>query len=1058
MGYKRTVEDVPFHPLVAEWFTQTFAAPTAAQEVGWREIAAGRDTLIAAPTGSGKTLAAFLWAIDRLVDDAAGVACSDERVRRRLRLAAEGARQRHPEEPRRAARRDPRAAPRRGTSSSRRSASRSAPATRRRTSARRWCAARRTSSSRRRSRSTSCSPPRRAAQALAERRHRDRRRDPRDRRRQARRAPRALARAVRRPRRASPAAHRSLRHAEADRGGGAPARRRGPARRRSGAPRCAIVDVGHRRDLDLSIEITDHELGAIASHELWAAIYERIAELRGEPPHDDRLREHAPARRARGAPARAASRRRTGSSRITAACRARPASRPRSGSRRARSRWSWPPPRSSSASTSGHVDLVCHLGAPRAIATLLQRVGRSGHFLGGVPKGILFPLTRDELVQCAAAVRAVAPGELDRLSIPESPLDILAQQIVATAAADEIDVDELFALVRRAWPVPRPGAPTLRRRCSRCSARASRRVAGGARAHPPPRPRARPRARPPRRAPRRDHRRRRHPRHGRLRRRRGATGNSSARSTRTSRSRAWRETSSCSATTRGASVASRPGNVRVAGRGRIARRRSPSGSARRRPDAELSAAVADLRREVAERLPTTPARATGWLVAESRPRAEARPDRRVRRRHVRRSSAPCRRSTRSSPSASSTRPAACSSCCTRRSAVASTARWGLALRKRFCVSFDFELQAAATDDGIVISLGEQHSFPLDSVFGMVRPADASRRTSCRPRSASPMFTNRWRWNATRALALRAPPGRASACRCRSSGCAPTTCSQPCSRPSSRAATTGPGSIEPPDHPLVERDDRQLPPRGDGRRGPAARARGDRVGARAHARGRDRRRRRRCRTRSSTRIPTPFSTTRRSRSAARAPSRCGGRIPTWRAASARSIPRRSTRCARRHGRTCATPTSCTTRCCRSAGCRSVPPRAGTCGSTRWSLEGGRAWRASVRSAPSSPPNACVGARRAPGRLVRARDSAAPRPAGAIGAEEARRARSCVAGSSVIGPVTAADLAERLGLAAARVDAALARLEATGRSCRDRFTPGVVGRGVVRSRAARRASTA
>ena len=84
----------------------------------------------------------------------------------------------------------------------------------------------------------------------------------------------------------------------------------------------------------------------------------------------------------------------------------------------------------------GHVDLVCHLGAPRAIATLLQRVGRSGHWLGAVPKGILFPLTRDDLVQCAAAVRAIRAGQLDRIEIPENPLDILAQQIVAMVASE----------------------------------------------------------------------------------------------------------------------------------------------------------------------------------------------------------------------------------------------------------------------------------------------------------------------------------------------------------------------------------------------------------------------------------------------------------------------------------------------------------------------------------------------------------------------------------------------------------------------------------------------
>src|SRR5204863_6821208 len=100
----------------------------------------------------------------------------------------------------------------------------------------------------------------------------------------------------------------------------------------------------------------------------------------------------------------------------------------------------------------GHIDFVCHIGAPRALATLLQRVGRSGHWLGSVPKGIFFPLTRDDLLQTAAAVRAIRAGELDRLHLSEKPLDILAQQMVAIAAADDVAEDDLFALVRRAWP------------------------------------------------------------------------------------------------------------------------------------------------------------------------------------------------------------------------------------------------------------------------------------------------------------------------------------------------------------------------------------------------------------------------------------------------------------------------------------------------------------------------------------------------------------------------------------------------------------------------------
>src|SRR5437762_7963402 len=108
----------------------------------------------------------------------------------------------------------------------------------------------------------------------------------------------------------------------------------------------------------------------------------------------------------------------------------------------------------------GTVDLVVQISSPRAIAVALQRVGRSGHWRGAVPKGRFFVTTRDELLECAALVRAIRHGELDRLMIPESPLDILAQQIVATCAAssgssdDDSGWDEgdLFALVKRAYP------------------------------------------------------------------------------------------------------------------------------------------------------------------------------------------------------------------------------------------------------------------------------------------------------------------------------------------------------------------------------------------------------------------------------------------------------------------------------------------------------------------------------------------------------------------------------------------------------------------------------
>ena len=100
----------------------------------------------------------------------------------------------------------------------------------------------------------------------------------------------------------------------------------------------------------------------------------------------------------------------------------------------------------------GSVDLVCQIGSPHRIATLLQRVGRSGHTIAGTPKGRVFPMSRDDLVECAALLRAVRRGELDRIVSHDAPLDVLAQQIVAETACRDYGEDELFALCARAWP------------------------------------------------------------------------------------------------------------------------------------------------------------------------------------------------------------------------------------------------------------------------------------------------------------------------------------------------------------------------------------------------------------------------------------------------------------------------------------------------------------------------------------------------------------------------------------------------------------------------------
>src|SRR6202040_4342399 len=100
----------------------------------------------------------------------------------------------------------------------------------------------------------------------------------------------------------------------------------------------------------------------------------------------------------------------------------------------------------------GSVDLVCQISSPRSISIGLQRIGRAGHWRGAIPKGRLFATTRDDLLECAALVRAIRQGDLDRIAVPEAPLDILAQQAVAMCAAEDWSEDELFRIVRRAHP------------------------------------------------------------------------------------------------------------------------------------------------------------------------------------------------------------------------------------------------------------------------------------------------------------------------------------------------------------------------------------------------------------------------------------------------------------------------------------------------------------------------------------------------------------------------------------------------------------------------------
>jgi ATP-dependent Lhr-like helicase len=218
-----------------------------------------------------------------------------------------------------------------------------------------------------------------------------------------------------------------------------------------GAAKCLVVDSGHYRARDLQLEVPPSPLEAVMSAEVWDQVYDRLAELieghrttivfvntrrmaeRVTRKLSDRLGEECVAAH-HGSLAKEqglASERRLKQSELKAMI--------------------------ATASLElgidiGEVELVCQLGSPHSIASFLQRVGRSGHSIGGKPKGRLFPLSRDDLVECAALIDSANRGELDRLTMPKEPQDVLAQQVAAEVSAREWKEDELFSLVRRAWP------------------------------------------------------------------------------------------------------------------------------------------------------------------------------------------------------------------------------------------------------------------------------------------------------------------------------------------------------------------------------------------------------------------------------------------------------------------------------------------------------------------------------------------------------------------------------------------------------------------------------
>ena len=212
-----------------------------------------------------------------------------------------------------------------------------------------------------------------------------------------------------------------------------------------------IIDSGHRRARDLALEVPNSPLEAVMSAEVWDQVYRRLTDLVAE--HRTTLIFVNTRRMAERATRHLSEL--LGEENV-AAHHGSLAKEQRLDSEEQLKHGKL---RALVATASlelgidiGDVDLVCQLGSPRSIASFLQRVGRSGHAIDGTPKGRLFPLSRDELVECAALLDSVHRGELDRLTIPELTLDVLAQQIVAEIAAREYGDDELYALIRRAWP------------------------------------------------------------------------------------------------------------------------------------------------------------------------------------------------------------------------------------------------------------------------------------------------------------------------------------------------------------------------------------------------------------------------------------------------------------------------------------------------------------------------------------------------------------------------------------------------------------------------------
>jgi ATP-dependent Lhr-like helicase len=738
-----------FHPAVQGWFERAFREPTAAQLAAWPAIHSGRHALIAAPTGSGKTLAAFLAAIDSLVrkgvagelDDATHVvyvsplkALSND-IHRNLELPLLGIQD---ELARRGATSfEIRAQVRTGdTPQVERTAMRKRPPHILVTTPESLYLLL-TSESGRSMLAT-------ARSVIVDEIH-----------------------AVAGSKRGSHLALSLERLAALCSG---PVQRIGLSATQKPiediahflvgagddcAPDCAIVDTGHVRDRDLALVLPGAPLEAVMSTEVWQTVYQRLTELISQ--HRTTLI-FANTRRMVERVTRHLGEQ-LGEEQVAA----HHGSLAREKRLDAEQRLKQGKLKALVATASlelgidiGEVELVCQLGSPRSIATFLQRVGRANHSVSGVPKGRLFPTSRDELIECAALLDAVRRGELDRLAIPRQPLDVLSQQIVAEVASRDCGEEELFALVRRAWPyreLPRSDYDAVVQMLAEgISARRGRQAAYLHRDAV----------------------------NRRLRARRGARLTAITCGGAIPDNADYQVVLEPTETFIGTvhedfAVESLAGDVfqlgnssyrilRVeAGRVRVedAKGQPPSipfwlGEAPART-AELSAAVSRLRAEIDAALPTIDRGAIENCIAAL-----------ATRHGLERSAAEQMVEYLASAKAVLGMLPTQDTLVYERFFDESggmqlvihapfgarlNRAFGLALRKRFCRAFNFELQAAATEDAIVLSLGETHSFALEEVTRFLNSRTVA-DVLVQAVLDAPLFTTRWRWNASIALAVK----------------------------------------------------------------------------------------------------------------------------------------------------------------------------------------------------------------------------------------------------------------------------------------------------------------